>query len=41
MSEWMVDNVDVRIAVGASTNTRELSAVPPERQTRRQGRPAS
>ena len=26
----------MRIAVGASTNTRELSAVPPERQTRRQ-----
>jgi aminopeptidase len=32
----MVENVDVRIAVGASTNTRELSGVPPERQTRRQ-----
>ena len=25
VAEWMVDNVDVRIAVGASTNTRELS----------------
>ncbi len=36
VSEWLLDNVDVRIAVGASTNTRELSAVPPERQTRRQ-----
>ena len=36
ISEWMVDNADVRISVGASTNTRELSAVPPERQTRRQ-----
>jgi aminopeptidase len=35
-AEWMVDNVDVRIAVGASTNTRELSGVPPERQTLRQ-----
>lgn len=33
---WIVDNADVRIAIGASTNTRELSAVPPERQTRRQ-----
>jgi aminopeptidase len=33
--EWTVENADVRIAVGASTNTRELSAVPPERQTRR------
>jgi aminopeptidase len=36
VAEWMVENADVRIAVGASTNTRELSAVPPERQTRRQ-----
>ncbi|MBW8058890.1 MAG: aminopeptidase [Solirubrobacterales bacterium] len=36
VAEWMVENVDVRIAVGASTNTRELSAVPPERQMRRQ-----
>ncbi len=36
VAKWMVENVDVRIAVGASTNTRELSAVPPERQTRRQ-----
>ncbi|HET7177123.1 MAG TPA: aminopeptidase [Solirubrobacterales bacterium] len=36
VSEWMVDHADVRIAIGASANTRELSAVPPERQTRRQ-----
>ena len=36
VAEWMVENVDVRLSVGASTNTRELSAVPPERQTRRQ-----
>jgi aminopeptidase len=36
VTEWMVENVDVRIAIGASANTRELSAVPPERQTRRQ-----
>ena len=36
VSEWLLDNVDVRIAIGASSNTRELSAVPPERQTRRQ-----
>jgi aminopeptidase len=35
-AEWMVDNADVRIAIGASTNTRELSGVPPERQTLRQ-----
>jgi aminopeptidase len=36
VAEWLLENVDVRIAIGASTNTRELSAVPPERQTRRQ-----
>ncbi len=36
VAEWMVEQADVRIAIGASTNTRELSAVPPERQTRRQ-----
>jgi len=35
-AEWMVENADVRIAVGASTNTRELSGVAPERQTLRQ-----
>jgi aminopeptidase len=35
-SEWLLDNVDVRIAVGASTNTRELSGIPPERQMLRQ-----
>jgi aminopeptidase len=35
VSEWIVDNVDVRISVGATTNPRELSAVPPERQQRR------
>jgi aminopeptidase len=36
ISEWSVENADVRLAVGASMNTRELSGVPPERQTRRQ-----
>ncbi len=36
LAEWTVDNADVRISVGASTNTRELSNVPPERQTKRQ-----
>jgi aminopeptidase len=35
-AEWMVDNADVRIAIGASTNTRELSSVDPARQTLRQ-----
>ena len=33
-SEWIVENADVRIAVMASENTRALSQVPPERQTR-------
>jgi aminopeptidase len=36
VSEWLLDNVDVRIAIGASSNTRELSGVAPERQMRRQ-----
>ena len=36
LAEWTVEHADVRIAIGASTNTRELSAVPPERQTMRQ-----
>jgi aminopeptidase len=35
VSEWIVENVDVRISVGATTNPRQLSAVPPERQQRR------
>src|SRR3954453_18153494 len=35
-AEWIVDHADVRIAIGASTNTRELSGVPPERQSLRQ-----
>ncbi|MSO41187.1 MAG: aminopeptidase [Solirubrobacterales bacterium] len=36
VGEWAVNNADVRIAVMASVNTRALSQVPPERQTRRQ-----
>lgn len=36
LTEWMAEEADVRIGVGASANTRELSRVPPERQTRRQ-----
>ena len=36
VTEWMAEKADVRIAIGASANTRELSAIPPERQTRRQ-----
>ena len=33
-AEWITDNADVRIAVMASENTRALSQVPPDRQTR-------
>ena len=36
LSEWAAEQADCRIAIGADTNTRELSGVPPERQTRRQ-----
>jgi aminopeptidase len=36
VSEWLLDHADVRIAIGASSNTRELSGVPPEKQMRRQ-----
>jgi aminopeptidase len=34
-SRWIAEHADVRISVGASTNPRELSGVPPERQQRR------
>lgn len=34
-SRWLIENVDVRIAVMAQTNTRELSAVAPARQALR------
>jgi aminopeptidase len=36
VSRWAAENADARIMVMASANTRELSAVPPERQTQRQ-----
>lgn len=36
LAEWVIEHADVRIAIGASTNTRELSGVPPQRQTLRQ-----
>lgn len=36
VSEWAAESSDCRIAIGAETNTRELSGVPPERQTKRQ-----
>jgi aminopeptidase len=36
LAEWTIENADVRIAIGASSNTRELSNVDPMRQQRRQ-----
>lgn len=36
VSEWAAEQADCRIAIGADTNTRELSGVAPERQTMRQ-----
>ncbi len=36
LSKWAAEESDCRIAIGADTNTRQLSGVPPERQTRRQ-----
>jgi aminopeptidase len=35
LSEWAAESADCRIAIGAETNTRELSGIPPERQTKR------
>jgi aminopeptidase len=35
VSRWAAEEADCRIAVWAETNTRELSNVPPERQTKR------
>jgi aminopeptidase len=36
LSRWAAEEADCRIAIGAEQNTRQLSAVPPERQTKRQ-----
>ena len=36
LAEWAASDADCRIAIGADTNTRQLSAIPPERQTKRQ-----
>ncbi|MGH2986913.1 MAG: aminopeptidase [Solirubrobacterales bacterium] len=36
LSEWAAEQSDCRIAIGADTNTRQLSGVAPERQTKRQ-----
>jgi aminopeptidase len=35
LATWAAEEADCRIAVGADTNTRELSGVPPEQQTKR------
>jgi aminopeptidase len=35
LAEWAANEADCRIAIGAETNTRELSGVAPERQTKR------
>ena len=36
LSQWAADEADCRVAIGADTNTRQLSGVAPERQSRRQ-----
>jgi aminopeptidase len=36
LAAWGADQADTRIAIGADTNTRALSGVSPERQTKRQ-----
>ena len=36
LSEWAAEESDCRIAIGADTNTRQLSGIEPERQTKRQ-----
>jgi len=35
LAEWAAEESDCRIGIGADTNTRELSSVPPERQSKR------
>ena len=35
VSKWAADEADCRVAIGADTNTRELSGVAPERQAKR------
>ncbi len=37
VAEWAAEEADCRIAIGADTNTRQLSQVDPSRQTKRQG----
>jgi aminopeptidase len=35
LAEWAAGKADCRVAIGADTNTRELSGIDPERQTKR------
>jgi aminopeptidase len=35
LSRWAADDADCRVAIGADTNTRELSGIAPERQAKR------
>jgi aminopeptidase len=36
VARWVAEESDCRIAIGAETNTRQLSSIAPERQTKRQ-----
>jgi aminopeptidase len=36
LADWSAEEADCRVAIGADTNTRQLSQVDPERQTKRQ-----
>ncbi len=36
VSRWAAEEADCRVVIGADTNTRALSGIPPERQTKRQ-----
>jgi aminopeptidase len=36
ISRWAAEEADCRVVIGADSNTRALSSVPPERQTKRQ-----
>jgi aminopeptidase len=37
LAKWAAEESDCRIAIGADTNTRQLSGIDPERQTKRRG----
>jgi aminopeptidase len=36
LSKWAAEEADCRVVIGADSNTRALSSIPPERQTKRQ-----